>query len=57
MCVKATVAATATPRAPPICCEVLMRPDANPASCSSTPASAAIDIGMKANAMPMPMSR
>jgi hypothetical protein len=45
-CVKATVAAIATPSAPPICCAVLISPDASPACCGSTPASAAIDIGM-----------
>ena len=31
-CVKATVAAMATPSAPPICCDVLISPDASPAS-------------------------
>src|SRR3989442_11331257 len=34
----ATVDRTATPRAPPICCDVLKRPDARPASCCVTPA-------------------
>ena len=57
VCVNATVAAIATPSAPPICCEVLISPDASPASCGSTPASAAIDIGMNENAMPTPTSR
>ena len=32
MCVNATDAAIATPSAPPICCDVLMSPDASPAS-------------------------
>ena len=29
--------ATATPIAPPICCAVLIRPEASPASCGSVP--------------------
>ena len=33
VCVNATVAAIATPSAPPICCDVLISPDASPASC------------------------
>ena len=56
-CVVATVAATATPIAPPICCDVLSSPDASPASRASTPASAAIDTGMNANAIPTPTIR
>ena len=40
--------------APPICCEVLIRPEASPASRSATPASAAIETGTNANAMPTP---
>ena len=32
VCVNATVAAIATPSAPPICCDVLISPDARPAS-------------------------
>ena len=56
-CVKATVETIATPSAPPTCCDVLISPDASPASCSWTPARAAIDIGMKAKAMPNPTSR
>jgi hypothetical protein len=55
--VNATVAAIATPSAPPICCDVLIKPDARPASRSGTPASAAIDIGMNENAIPIPTSR
>src|SRR5664279_3965772 len=57
VCVNATVAAIATPSAPPICCDALSSPDASPASCGSTPASAAIDIGMNENAMPTPTNR
>ena len=57
MCVNATYDATATPTAPPICSDVLIKPDARPASCDTTPASAAIDIGMNANAMPTPTIR
>ncbi len=57
VCVNATDAAIATPSAPPICCDVLISPDASPASSGSTPASAAIDIGMNANAMPTPIIR
>ena len=56
-CVKATVEQIATPSAPPICCEVLISPDARPASCGSTPASAAIETGMNANAIPTPTIR
>jgi hypothetical protein len=33
---------------------VFRSPDASPACCSETPASAAIEIGMKANAVPAP---
>ena len=36
------VDSTASPSAPPICCEVLISPDARPASSSRTPATAAI---------------
>lgn len=52
--VAASVDAMATPIAPPSCCEVLRSPEARPASCSATPAKAAIETGMKANAVPMP---
>ena len=45
------------PTAPPICCEVLMSPDASPASCGLVPATAAIVIGTKANGIPSPMMR
>jgi len=48
---------TATPIAPPICCAVLISPDARPASSRSTPASAAIETGMKANGIAKPTSR
>src|SRR4051794_3111212 len=47
----------ATPIAPPICCAVLMSPDARPASCASTPASAAIATGMNENGNANPTSR
>ena len=53
----AIVEATATPIAPPICCEVFSRPEARPDSCASTPASAAIETGMNENASPKPISR
>jgi hypothetical protein len=36
-----TVYATAVPTAPPICCDVLIRPETRPASPCATPASAA----------------
>src|ERR1700730_13985804 len=52
--VAAIVDAMATPIAPPSCWEVLMSPEARPASCSATPARAAIETGMKANAVPIP---
>ncbi len=48
----ATVASTASPSAPPICCDVLIRPLARPASRSSTPATAAIVTGTNENPSP-----
>ena len=45
-------ARTARPSAPPICWLVLIMPEARPASCGSTPATAAIVIGT--NAKPRP---
>ena len=48
----ATAASIARPSAPPTCWEVLISPDARPASCGSTPATAAIVIGT--NAKPSP---
>ena len=57
MNVVAIVVATATPIAPPICCVVLIRPDAMPASAWRTPVSAPIDIGTNASASPMPLIR
>ena len=42
----------ARPSAPPTCCDVLISPDARPASCGSTPLTAAIVIGT--NAKPSP---
>ena len=53
----ATVDVTATPIAPPSCCDVLSRPEASPASRSATPASPAIEIGMNANAVPAPATK
>ena len=53
----ATVERIAMPTAPPICCDVLMRPDASPASSGFVPATAAIVIGTYANGMPSPMMR
>ena len=50
---KATVEITATPIAPPTCCDVFSRPEARPASSGRTPASAAIVIGMNENGMPI----
>ena len=43
---------TARPSAPPICCEVLIRPLARPASFSSTPETAAIVVVTKAKPRP-----
>src|SRR4249920_3816393 len=48
---------TATPIAPPTCWAVLINPDASPASCRSTPASAAIDTGTNVNGSAKPTSR
>ena len=53
----ATVERIAMPTAPPICCDVLIRPDARPASCGVVPASAAIVSGTNANGIPSPMTR
>ena len=50
----AIVESAAMPSAPPICCDVLIRPDASPASAACTPASAAIEIGT--NEKPMPIA-
>ena len=55
--VVAMVESAAIPSAPPICCDVLMRPDASPASAGSTPARAAIVIGTNEKPIPTPMSR
>ncbi len=52
-----TVESKATPSAPPICCEVLISPDARPASCGATPASAAIDIGTNEKPRPTPIAK
>ena len=45
------------PTAPPICCDVLMSPEARPASSCFVPATAAIVTGTNANGSPMPMMR
>ncbi len=48
---------TAMPTAPPICCAVLIRPEASHASSWLTPPCAAIEIGMIANGIANPMIR
>ena len=48
----AIVDSAAMPSAPPICCDVLISPEASPASAGWTPASAAIEIGTKEKPMP-----
>ena len=53
----AIVERSAIPTAPPICCEVLIRPDARPASCGFVPASAAIVTGTNANGIATPRIR
>ena len=50
----AIVDSAAMPSAPPICCEVLNRPDARPASAGWTPARAAIEIGTNEKPIPSP---
>ena len=50
--VLAIVASTASPSAPPICCDVLMSPDARPESSGEMPLTAAIVTGT--NAKPRP---
>ena len=42
------------PSAPPTCCDVLMRPEAMPASWGWTPWRAAIETGTNAKPRPMP---
>src|SRR5262245_65445624 len=44
----------ATPSAEPVCKAVLLRPEASPASCSATPASAATVAVTKARPIPRP---
>ena len=56
-CDVAIVESAAMPSAPPICWEVLIRPEASPASDAFTPASAAIEIGTNENPIPTPMIR
>src|SRR5206468_6758304 len=53
----AIVERIAIPTAPPICCEVLIRPEARPAYCGFVPASAAIVIGTNANGIAAPRIR
>ena len=48
----AIVARIASPSAPPICWEVLIRPDASPASCGLVPVTAAIVTDTNANPNP-----
>ena len=45
------------PSAPPICCDVLISPEASPASFAGTPASAAIEMGTNENPMPNAITR
>ena len=52
----ATAARTARPSAPPICCEVLMRPEASPASSGLIPVTAAIVVGTNASPSPIAAS-
>ena len=54
MCEVATVVRIARPSAPPICWDVLISPEARPASRPVTPASAAIEIGTNVNPSPVP---
>ena len=51
---KATVESTATPSAPPTCWDVLMRPEARPASCGFVPATAPIVTGTNEKPRPAP---
>src|SRR6185312_6146267 len=57
VCATATDESTAMPSAPPICCDVLISPDARPASFACTPASAAIEIETNENAIPTAITR
>src|SRR6185503_6777227 len=57
VCATATEERTAIPSAPPICCDVLIRPDATPASSAGTPASAAIEMETNENAIPTAVTR
>ena len=47
---------SASPRAPPICCAVLKRPDASPASSAGTPLVAISVIGTNTSPMPIEVS-
>jgi hypothetical protein len=53
-CATMIAAMIASPRPPPTCCDVLMRPDASPCSSFSTPSVAA--IAMPGNTGPIPMA-
>ena len=53
----AIVERIAIPTAPPICCDVLIRPEARPASSCCVPASAAIVSETNASGMPKPITR
>src|SRR3954454_3824929 len=55
--VVAIVDSAAIPSAPPICCDVLIKPDAKPASAGWMPASAAIEIGTNEKPRPTATSR
>src|SRR5205085_3269776 len=52
--VNVIVDSTATPSAPPTCCEVLIRPEAMPASSWVTPISEAIWTGTNEKPSPIP---
>src|SRR3954454_2332874 len=53
----AIVDSAAIPSAPPICCDVLIKPDARPASAGRMPASAAMEIGTNEKPRPTATSR
>ena len=57
VCETATEERIAIPSAPPICCDVLISPEARPASFASIPARAAIEIETNANGIPIPTIR
>ena len=53
----AIVERTATPRAPPICCVVVIKPDATPASSWATPLIAPMVTGTNERPRPTPAKR